>query len=609
MATNAEALSSMVDNILKDEEESTELGLKELCQDNVVTKDKLRKIQGKTLDKLSQFISATYGPLGSNTMIVTGSDKNTILSNYSKDGLKVLKNITFNQPLEMAIHSEIEDIARFVEHQVGDGTTSSVIISASVFKGLSKLEKESNIPPRALIKAFQDCVKNIQENITKKKREITLEDIYKICLISTNGNKEVSDMISQVYKDYGFDVSIDVGISNDVNTKLKIYDGLTIGEGYSDPAYINNNINGTAEIRGEGTQGARIYAFSDPIDTPEMISFMEKIIMDNIITPFGEEHLNEMVPTVIISPHISRDASGLLTKLVTLLYSYNKDNLQNQKPPILVLTNISGTDEDIYLDIANLCRCKMIKKYIDPNIQKADQEKGDAPTIETITEWYGTADEVIADGDKTKFINPAAMADESDDTYDMLLNFLKAEIKKAEDENTDHTTIGRLKKRLRHLEANMVEYLIGGITISDRDSLKDLVEDAVKNCASAVVNGVGFAANYEGLRSSYELLNDDDSITSKIYNIIFAAYYNAAKILYTSALSNSNDVEEIILKSLQDNHPYNIMDIFNEIESDGSDVLCSINTDIEILNAISKIITIMVTANQSLVQTPALNRY
>lgn len=609
MATNAEALSSMVDNILKDEEESTELGLKELCQDNVVTKDKLRKIQGKTLDKLSQFISATYGPLGSNTMIVTGSDKNTILSNYSKDGLKVLKNITFNQPLEMAIHSEIEDIARFVEHQVGDGTTSSVIISASVFKGLSKLEKESNIPPRALIKAFQDCVKNIQENITKKKRDITLEDIYKICLISTNGNKEVSDMISQVYKDYGFDVSIDVGISNDVNTKLKIYDGLTIGEGYSDPAYINNNINGTAEIRGEGTQGARIYAFSDPIDTPEMISFMEKIIMDNIITPFGEEHLNEMIPTVIISPHISRDASGLLTKLVTLLYSYNKDNLQNQKPPILVLTNISGTDEDIYLDIANLCRCKMIKKYIDPNIQKADQEKGDAPTIETITEWYGTADEVIADGDKTKFINPAAMADESDNTYDMLLNFLKAEIKKAEDENTDHTTIGRLKKRLRHLEANMVEYLIGGITISDRDSLKDLVEDAVKNCASAVVNGVGFAANYEGLRSSYELLNDDDSIASKIYNIIFAAYYNAAKILYTSALSNSNDVEEIILKSLQDNHPYNIMDIFNEIESDGSDVLCSINTDIEILNAISKIITIMVTANQSLVQTPALNRY
>lgn len=609
MATNAEALSSMVDNILKDEEESTELGLKELCQDNVVTKDKLRKIQGKTLDKLSQFISATYGPLGSNTMIVTGSDKNTILSNYSKDGLKVLKNITFNQPLEMAIHSEIEDIARFVEHQVGDGTTSSVIISASVFKGLSKLEKESNIPPRALIKAFQDCVKNIQENITKKKRDITLEDIYKICLISTNGNKEVSDMISQVYKDYGFDVSIDVGISNDVNTKLKIYDGLTIGEGYSDPAYINNNINGTAEIKGEGTQGARIYAFSDPIDTPEMISFMEKIIMDNIITPFGEERLNEMIPTVIISPHISRDASGLLTKLVTLLYSYNKDNLQNQKPPILVLTNISGTDEDIYLDIANLCRCKMIKKYIDPNIQKADQEKGDAPTIETITEWYGTADEVIADGDKTKFINPAAMADESDNTYDMLLNFLKAEIKKAEDENTDHTTIGRLKKRLRHLEANMVEYLIGGITISDRDSLKDLVEDAVKNCASAVVNGVGFAANYEGLRSSYELLNDDDSIASKIYNIIFAAYYNAAKILYTSALSNSNDVEEIILKSLQDNHPYNIMDIFNEIESDGSDVLCSINTDIEILNAISKIITIMVTANQSLVQTPALNRY
>ena len=41
----------------------------------------------------------------------------------------------------------------------------------------------------------------------------------------------------------------------------------------------------------------------------------------------------------------------------------------------------------------------------------------------------------------------------------------------------------------------------------------------------------------------------------------------------------------------------------------GKNVLCSINTDIEILDAISRIVTLMVTSNQSLVQVPALNRY
>ena len=59
--------------------------------------------------------------------IISGNNKDTIAANYSKDGLKVLKHITFDQPLEMAIQSEIENVARFVEKRVGDGTTSLFI--------------------------------------------------------------------------------------------------------------------------------------------------------------------------------------------------------------------------------------------------------------------------------------------------------------------------------------------------------------------------------------------------------------------------------------------------------------------------------------------------
>jgi chaperonin GroEL (HSP60 family) len=213
------------------EETSTEVGVKELCMDNVVSKDKLRNVQGKTLNKLAEYIQATYGPLGSNTMIVSGNNKQTILSNYSKDGLKVLKHIIFSEPLEMAIKSEIENIARFVERKVGDGTTSSIILSSEIFNGLSKIEKEFRIPPRKLIKLFDHCVKDLQEEISSRGREITLEDIYKICMISTNGNESISKVIENLYMQFGFDVQIDVGISNDKDSKLKIYDGLTVNEG------------------------------------------------------------------------------------------------------------------------------------------------------------------------------------------------------------------------------------------------------------------------------------------------------------------------------------------------------------------------------------------
>ena len=336
---------------------------------NVVTKDKLRRVQNIVLEHLSNFVSATYGPMGSNTMIVKGETSQSISAAYSKDGLKVLKNIAFDKALELSIQSEMVDIARYVEHEVGDGTTSSVILTASIFKQLSMIEKNGNIAPRRLIKLFQDVVGKISEEILSHGRECTIDDIYHICMISTNGNKEISENIANIYKDYGMDVSIDVGISNDANHKIKIYDGMTIEEGYSDPAYINDVAHGTSIVH-----NPRIYAFADPIDTGEMVSFLEKIIINNIFTPL--QNGEESIPTVICTPKISRDASSILSKLVELLYGYSNQKMDSQKPEIMILTNLSGTDEDIYFDIAKLCRCKMIRKYIDPNIQAKDQENG-----------------------------------------------------------------------------------------------------------------------------------------------------------------------------------------------------------------------------------------
>jgi chaperonin GroEL (HSP60 family) len=153
-----------------------------MIADNVVPKHKLRKVQKEILNKLRNYIAATYGPLGSNTVIVTGNNKQTIQANYSKDGLKVIKNITFNMPLEMAIHSEIEDIARFVEKQVGDGTTSSIILSSYIFNGLSYLEETTKIPPRELVRRFVGITDLIKDQIRERKHECSLEDIYKIAV-------------------------------------------------------------------------------------------------------------------------------------------------------------------------------------------------------------------------------------------------------------------------------------------------------------------------------------------------------------------------------------------------------------------------------------------
>ena len=90
---------------------------------NVVSGKTLRKIQNTTLKTLREYLSKTFGPMGSYTKIIKGNNKDTISSAYSKDGLRVLQNISSDGPIEMSIIEELVEVTRHVEKEVGDGTT------------------------------------------------------------------------------------------------------------------------------------------------------------------------------------------------------------------------------------------------------------------------------------------------------------------------------------------------------------------------------------------------------------------------------------------------------------------------------------------------------
>ena len=582
---------------------------------NVVTMETLRKIQNGTLKQLKDYLSLTFGPMGSNTKIITGNNKDNISSSYSKDGLKVLKNISSAGPIEMSIIEELIEITRHVEHEVGDGTTSTVILSSLMFDNLMKIQQKYNVPPYQLIRRFQNVVQELKKEILESGHECNLDDIYDISMISTNGNETISRNIQEIYKTYGMDVDLSVGISNNTDNIIKVYDGLTITEGMSDPVYITNRAKGTSEI-----SNAKIYHFADPIDTMDMITLFESILAHNIYQAYEEDR--EPIPTVIVCPRLSKDMSATLKQLAQQLYQFDQKGAESAKPPILIITNVVASDEVIMDDIANLCGCKSIRKYIDPNMLKKDQEEGKAPTINNVWEFAGEAELVVADSKKTKFINPKHMRvyDEegnvSDDPiYTAMVNFLETEI-----ENTKGTEtageIGLLKKRLSALKANMVEYLVGGITVSERDSVKDLVEDAIKNCKSASRYGVGRAANFEGLYHSYNILKgkifnvEVDQIDEDIIRCIFCSYCDITEILYSTVSNDKEDIFDHIINSIDFGKPYDISSgELPETRQFGDRVKCSIMLDINILETLSKIITIMGTCNQCLLQAPHLNNY
>lgn len=593
---------------------------------NIIPRDTLKEVQADVLRDLKDAISNSMGPAGSNTLILRGNNDQDLVTEYSKDGNKIIKHIKYQNPIEMSVKSEVENATRHIEKTVGDGTSTVVVMSSYIFDGLLDADKNGKLPtnPYEVSRTFDKLVKELSEEIRKSGRECTLDDIYDIAFISTNGNKEIAGNIRSIYEEYGMDVFIDVSATTDGTSNIKAYDGVTLETGYSDPCMINDLERQSARIRSTADNPVRVYYFQDPLDTNEMDQFFQKIIETNIIGPATKGAMWK--PTVIMVPKIGRDSLSYLRRLTQFMHQY-PESAYSQKPQILIVTNYFGLPENYAEHIATLCGANPIRKYIDNAKYESDVKAGLAPTIDNIIDFCGYCGEVEATSGVTKFVNPSKMYEIDKDgnillnedgnpinssIYNNIITFLEAELKNARNTGSNAGVLGSLKRQLNAVKANMVEFFVGGISISDRDAVRDLVEDAVLNCRSAATNGVGYGANIIGLISLFDKKDEmpvdsfgpRDSSEDTILDILRGAYFNAVKSLYRTKFDEET-AEEIVNDIIEEHKkPVDI------ISGEPSDlILTSIESEPMILNTISKIITIMFTSNQALLQAPSLTQY
>lgn len=582
---------------------------------NIVPQDKLQEQSLKTLDIIAESLATSFGPYGSSTQI----KKKESLPQFTKDGFTILKSILFNGVLEISIKEVLEDLTKHVVKEVGDGTTSAILLSNLVYKRYATTNEPNlytsgdgvydfkRIPPVEVERNIRRLIKETTDIILSNATEVkTKEDIRKIALISTNNDEDMSNLIADIFEKSGNEVYIDVKRSTIDQDYIKILDGMTLTTGYADKAFINNKEAGTCDIN-----SPRIYFFEDPIDTPEMISFLKDILMHNIVSPEDRT----MIPTVVLCPKVSNDVSTIMDPLIKNIYEMRS---QGVDVPFLFAPNI--TQKEILFDLANLCGAKTFRKYINPLQQVEDQESGEAPTTETAHEFYGTADLVVSDFTKTKVVNPKLMYKEGttefSEYYNAIVDHLETQLKSAKEEGKDVNVIGGLRRRLHSLKANMIDLFIGGATPEERDHRYDAAEDAVLNCMSAAQNGYGFGANFQGLLALKCVVDNADPNKDKVYfttaQLFYNAYLDLIAKLYASAFnesplcyrSASEEVNIQIQRSLMNSTPINL----RTGETDGL-VLSSIRSDIVVLEIVGKVIGMLVTNKQFLCPTSQHNIY
>lgn len=587
---------------------------------NIVPKNVLREVQLETIERIANALANSYGPSGSTTLIRKGDDvKGSGVTAYTKDGHSILGSIKFNKPIEMSILDDLKDITRNTVKTVGDGTTSAVILSYEIFRALNEIISDhANFTEKAVVAELQKVVKDITTIIENSKQKPTIDKIYQIALTSTDGNEEVANSIREIYEQFGLGVYIDVGISNTTNHMVKTYEGLTIDGGYFNPCFINRAKDAVSEL-----QNPNIYIFEDPIDNNYTLNLCYKIVEQNLIAPLTKYNTlvqqgnqaeadaviaNELKATAIITPTFGRDIRSQMDSIIDMMSS----SKIKQRAPLTIITGM--TDVDRLADLAAMTGAKTIKKYVDPEVQKSDVEKGIAPTLDNVaTEFGGKAELLVADTKTTKVINPELMFVNDEEgkrvfssEYNNLLASLEAQLAQLDTVKESATEVNVLRRRIQSLKCNMVDYLIGGVSYTDRDALKDAVEDAVLNCRSAAKEGIGYAANFEGLRAAYEVAEVTSNLSpirEAVSNAVYKAYANTVARIYVDYMAVEDIEQDDLIKTLiERNKPI-------DVTGNNREVLSSIKTDPTTLQAIVDIVGLMFKTNQFLCPIPDMNTY
>merc|ERR1712127_508620 len=128
---------------------------------------------------LSNIVKSSLGPLGLDKMLVDDIGDVTI----TNDGATILKLLEVEHPAAKIL----VDLAELQDQEVGDGTTSVVIIAAELLKRANELV-ENHVHPTSITSgyrmALKQAVKYIKKNLTIPSKEMGDEIFVQIAATS-----------------------------------------------------------------------------------------------------------------------------------------------------------------------------------------------------------------------------------------------------------------------------------------------------------------------------------------------------------------------------------------------------------------------------------------
>lgn len=545
---------------------------------NVIDKDRFNDRVQTVYNILYNSLVKSFGPGGAGTFI-------SVYPNYynTKDGFTIMKNLAFDKKLDQVISDMVMNICSRLNFTVGDGTTTAVIATRSIYNSYYKQSKENKYDylPRTILKKLDiiknDILKNIDERaipIRSDDPEVLKENIRKVVYISSNGNDELTNMISDLYGKLMYP-TISCEISKDGTTSSSIVEGYKIDVCLTDKIYINND-NNTMVLN-----GANVIMFDHKVT---------KATYEKILKPLSMSSKMRGKHLICISPYYDEVAlQGVIR--ANLMSEYK--NTQDVNLVLCVCSKVNASARTRLDDLSMLLNTPLISNATEMElIEKIDGGKYDydlfdmdnrgivglpIAVMSTVEEGklslipyeeglekthnifcanivkdtlrLGYADQITLGLKESTF--SGFYYDET--LYKKYYNTAKEELEeiqnKVEKNGTFSFDLIDKQKRLYSLNLKTGIIEIGASSEMTQGYLKDTVDDAIKAASSAFNNGIVLGCNVTLLQIVDEMIRsgkyDQDTWLLEII-------YNGFKDVYKSVLNNVINDEVNYREAYQD---------------------------------------------------------
>jgi len=556
---------------------------------NIINKEETKKLIRETLEDLSTTLSMSLGPNGSTTIIQDQFAMNQVIT---KDGYTILNKLKYDNQVSSTVLDIVKKISRKLVREVGDGSTSAIIISNALYHCLDAfIEKYPQVPTKDILDVLQIYEDYLTNEIKEYATPITEENfsvIKDIASIANNNDDKAGDLVYDVYKKIGANGFISLETSSTDADDTVISNGML---------FYRGNINTIF-----ATEPDKV---SCVFDKPKIFMCNDSLTYDDLMllqAILGLVCCTQANPLVVIAKGYDPEVRNF--------FQINK---MHNKQLLFVPVDYALIDQDhfnSFQDLAVYLGCEIYDKANGLTINPEDIEK----STNKIESMFGGALKVSITDSETHFTQGSGEEKIIAERVDLI----KEEANKILQGKGKYVDVGAdifvCNKRIADLTCKTATIYVGGKSEIEKETRKFLMEDAVLACKSALKNGYIMGGN---LIIPTIIFNNWDTFVNKIsdqINIpninkqIFIDDFNRVIVKsfaesFANVLKNQNSVSDIekieaIITNCTSNYSlYNLKTREYESISDTS-IINSVCTDIEIMKACFSIIGLLVTSNQ-----------